>query len=132
MHKMRLLLFGILPLLLTIACSKNEGQNGRASIQGKVFINEIDPASGFVVKEYYALEERVYIVYGDEEFYGDELRTHHDGTFQFNYLSKGNYQIYAYSFCATCPSRTEAIIIPVEITENNQEIIIEDLVIIKD
>jgi len=132
MHQIKPLLFSFVILLLALSCTKEEGQNGRASIQGKILVSQIDPASGFVVKEYYGAEERVYIVYGDDDFYGDELRTHHDGTFRFDYLSQGSYQVYAYSFCASCPSRTEAIIVPIEITENNEEINLEDLVITKD
>lgn len=119
-------------LALSTGCSKTEGEGGRASIQGKVWLQELASSNGAVIREYYAAEERVYIVYGDDDFYGDEIRTHHDGTFRFDYLTKGSYQVYAYKFCANCPSKVEPEIVEVEITENDQQIVLEDIIVQKD
>jgi hypothetical protein len=33
---------------------------------------------------------------------------------------KGNYKVFVYEDCSTCPSGVKEVIIPVEITNNNQ------------
>ena len=42
-------------------------------------------------------DERVYLIYGDEDFYSESVRTDVDGNYQFKGLTKGNYRIYAFS-----------------------------------
>jgi hypothetical protein len=41
--------------------------------------------------------ERVYIIYGDNEFAADDVRTDEAGRFSFEGLQKGNYRIYVLS-----------------------------------
>ena len=43
------------------------------------------------------IDERVYIIYGDEDFYSESVRTDENGKYQFKGLQKGNYRIYAFS-----------------------------------
>ena len=43
------------------------------------------------------VNERVYLIYGDEVFYSEDVRTDADGNYQFRDLNRGNYTIYAYS-----------------------------------
>lgn len=86
-------------------------------------------SSGQLVSEYYGQEERVYIIYGDADFYGNDTRTSYDGTYEFNYLRKGSYTIFAYSDCDTCASGSEAILITTEITKNNSTVELPDLVV---
>ncbi|MDA8556711.1 hypothetical protein N9K77_00690 [bacterium] len=33
----------------------------------------------------------------------DDVNTSYDGTFEFKYLNKGNYEIFVYSDCVDCP-----------------------------
>ena len=127
--RLTLSLFLVLTLLFQ-SCSKDEGVGGLATLEGKVFIQEFN-GSGIMVAEYYAPEERVYIVYGNNEIYDDETRTHYDGGFRFEYLRKGIYTIFAYSDCPTCPGETEAIMQTVEINDRKATITMEDLVIAK-
>lgn len=42
-------------------------------------------------------DERVFIIYGDEEFYSDDVRTDADGNFQFKGLNRGEYTVYVLS-----------------------------------
>ena len=122
---------GILALLLILqSCKKVEGYGGSSSITGRVYLKELNLANQ-VINEYYVPEERVYLVFGDDNYFGDDIRTGYDGTFRFDYLYKGNYTIYAYSNCDTCASGTEPVMVNVEITKNNEEIILPDLVIYK-
>lgn len=43
----------------------------------------------------------VFIVYGDEDFFGDDVETNAEGMYQFEYLRPGEYTVFAYS---TLPS----------------------------
>jgi hypothetical protein len=105
-------------LFLLQSCSKVEGPGGSSSITGKIHIKVYDVA-GNVINEYDAPDEDVYLIYGDEaSFYDDDVKTSYDGTFEFNYLQKGNYQVFVYQDCNTCPSGKEAVIIDVEITDS--------------
>ncbi|MCJ8289958.1 MAG: hypothetical protein HRT58_09870 [Crocinitomicaceae bacterium] len=42
-------------------------------------------------------DERIYIIYGDEDFYSESVRTDENGMFQFNGLTRGDYLVYAFS-----------------------------------
>ncbi|MDB0037738.1 carboxypeptidase-like regulatory domain-containing protein [bacterium] len=42
-------------------------------------------------------DERVYIIYGEEDFYSESVRTDESGRFQFKGLTTGDYRVYALS-----------------------------------
>ena len=97
-------------LFAAVACKKVEGQGGTSSISGRVYIKEYD-AFGEIVQEYYAAEERVFIIYGEEDnVYDDDFRTSFDGSFKFDFLTKGSYKIFVYEDCLSCPSGERAVI----------------------
>lgn len=114
----------LLTLLLTticftfFSCDKEEGEGGKATIKGKVFTYDVSDLTGDTLASYYALEERVYIIYGDNNIYDDDTRTHYDGSFQFQYLKKGDYTLYVYSDCDTCASNKTTVIKEVKIDDN--------------
>ena len=119
-----------LPFLFFVACEKPAGEGGTSSITGKVFMTEYN-VNGIIIAQYYAAREDVFIVYGDNLIYDDRMETHHDGSYEFKYLRKGTYQIFAYSDCDTCAAPTQAILKQVETTENNQQVVVDDLAIDK-
>lgn len=43
------------------------------------------------------VDERVYLVYGDDTFYSDDVRTDANGHYEFKGLNRGSYKIYALS-----------------------------------
>lgn len=43
------------------------------------------------------VDERVYLVYGDDTFYSEDVRTDANGHYEFKGLNRGNYKIYALS-----------------------------------
>ena len=63
--------------------------------------------------------------------YNDSFETSWDGTYRFDYLRKGNYVLYAYSDCDSCPSGKEPVFWEVTIDNNNQLYQISDQVIRK-
>jgi hypothetical protein len=89
----------LLSLLATIvfACEKGEGEGGTNTIKGVVIMEEWN--GDFTIKrdEYPAQKEDVFIVYGEDDFYGNSVETNYNGVYEFEYLREGTYYIYAYS-----------------------------------
>ena len=121
-------LSALLAVLLTSgSCSKVEGPGGSSSITGKLnavlhdgFWNE--------TAEYDLAKEDVYIIYGDENTtYDDDVETSYDGTFKFEYLEPGTYQVFVYDKVAPSelvnyPSGKKVKILTVEITEKKSTV----------
>ena len=113
--------------LVAIGCTQPEGEGGTSTITGKVYAFNYNN-SGVLQEEYYLADEDVFIIYGDgDNFYDDSYKTSFDGSFRFQFLRPGTYTVFAYSDCISCPSGTEAISQTVEITSNNQDIVLEDI-----
>jgi len=68
-------------LLLAVSCEKDPGEGGNSTLEGKVVVHEVSP-SGNILAQYDGAEERVYIIYGDNEIYDDEVRSSYDGRFK--------------------------------------------------
>lgn len=118
----------IVGVLSFSGCNSLPGDGGTSTITGKVFVEKYN-ASGILFQSYYSGGEKVYIIYGDNIGYDDDVQTSYDGTYKFEYLRKGDYTIYAYSDCLTCDGSTEPKIIQASITDNNQVVELEDLII---
>ena len=117
------LLFAVSSALITFnSCKKVEGPGGSSTIKGSL---RIQKTVGSNTTTYLAEEEDVYLVYGTENsFYDDDVKTSYDGTFEFNYLQKGDYKVFVYQDCASCPSGKEPVIRTIEISDNKS---IQDL-----
>ncbi|MBK7130005.1 MAG: carboxypeptidase regulatory-like domain-containing protein [Crocinitomicaceae bacterium] len=63
-------------------------------------------------------DARVYLVYGNETTYGDEVRTGGDGDFRFNNLVKGNYSLYVVSQDTVNSNATVKNSVTLEIKQN--------------
>ncbi len=105
-------------LFLFQSCSKVEGPGGSSSITGKIRI-EVYDIGGTLINSYDAPGEDVYLIYGEDgTFYDDDVETSYDGSFEFDFLQKGKYQLFIYQDCNTCPSGKDVVLVDVEITEN--------------
>ena len=115
------------------SCSKEEGEGGTSVITGKVYVQLYDESGTFIIGEYYAPEEDVYIMYGNDEIYSDRFRTSYDGAYWFKYLRKGNYTLFAYSedLTGSVPSGVVVVKKNVKITENDQLVEVDDIIIQK-
>lgn len=111
---------------------KNEGPGGQAIVRGKIYGREYNASFTQLVDEYYVAEEDVYIVYGDDEIYSDDMKTNHDGSFEFKYLEKGKYTIFVYSKDSTftVPGGKQAIFVEFEITDKKEEVDLGEIVIL--
>lgn len=122
------------------SCKKEAGQGGTSTITGKVTVYDFDPTWTNIGATYPARDEDVYIIYGaDHSTYDDDYKTTHDGTYRFNYLEKGKYQLFAYTkdstgaFNGTYNSANPKIpvFVNVEITGKNQTVVAPEIIILK-
>jgi hypothetical protein len=127
---LKLVLLFIVLISVVSACKKKEGYGGKSTIYGKVLERKYNN-SGVFQNEYYIPEKRVYIVFGDEDFYGDEVRTDFEGKYKFSFLYAGNYTIYTYSECSpveTCDSGIKEVRIEVKVLDNGDVVVGSELV----
>jgi hypothetical protein len=115
-------------ILVTVftGCKKAEGEGGSSVIYGKVYAFDYNGA-GVLQGEYYLADEDVFIVYGEgDNYYDDSYKTSFDGSFRFQYLRPGTYTVFVYSDCDSCPSGTEELSQTVEISGNNEDVVLDD------
>jgi hypothetical protein len=117
---------------LFFSCKKEEGEGGMATIKGSIWVRDWDKNFNLMMYEYPGLDEDVFIVYGDQVGYGDKLSTDLNGNFEFKYLRKGTYTIYALS--DTLPSANVSysqfpVAVKIEISEKKQVIDIGKLTV---
>ena len=125
-----ILIFSVV-LVVFSDCSKYEGQGGAATIKG-VVIEQRYNSLGNVIASYPAPDQDVFIIYGaDNSFYDDDIKTSYDGSYEFRYMRKGTYRIFTYEDCNTCPSGKKEVMKEVEITEKNQELLMDTIYIKK-
>lgn len=127
-----ILLVIIATFLLFTACKKDEGIGGKATITGKIFQQNYDNG-GNLVSGFYVPEIRVYISYGNTNYYDNDVRTGPDGNYEFRGLREGKYSVFTYSqqspLCGICPD----LVVKKEITIDTKKQIAEvaDIVIDK-
>lgn len=84
------------------ACNKGEGKGGTGTVQGYVkIVHHPDDDYQLNTDTINAAKTDVFIVYGDNDYYGDDVETGPDGLYRFEYLRPGNYKVFAYSTLAT-------------------------------
>lgn len=80
-----------------VMLDKCDYDEGTSTITGKIYVLDYNAERTTLLAQYFGADEDVFIVYGDDPFYFDNVKTYHDGTFQFNNLVKGTYTVYALS-----------------------------------
>ena len=128
-NKIKLILPIFILFIVFSSCRKVEGPGGSVTIKGVVIERNHVGTSIF---EYPAADQDVYIIYGSENsFYDDDVSTSYDGSFEFRYLQKGDYQIFAYQDNPSVASGTDEVLVQVNASENNQLIILDTIYIDK-
>ena len=125
MSNFKILIFSLAIIsLIFVSCKKDPGEGGLATINGKVVVYDFDNSFKQLRAIYEPVGLNVYISYGDIPGVGNSVKTAYNGTFQFAYLRKGKYTIYAESKDSSNvnSNKTIAIIRQVEITEKKQVI----------
>jgi hypothetical protein len=94
-YRVALVAFILIPILS--ACLKEPGIGGTTTISGKIYAYDYDSEMNNLRTQYYAPDEDVFIIYGDDSIYSDRTKTSYDGSYRFEYLRPGSYTIFAYS-----------------------------------
>jgi len=127
--KIKLILPIFVLLMVFSSCQKVEGPGGTVTIKGVIIERNHVGTSVF---EYPAADQDVYLIYGNENsFYDDDINTSYDGSFEFRYLQKGNYQVFVYEDDNSVASGTSEVLVDVSATENNQVITLDTIYIDK-
>jgi hypothetical protein len=126
----------ILTLVVIHSCKKPPGPGGRASIIGKIYVKDFNTAAiPPAIAEYYGAGETVYICYGDETVVGNSVKTTTDGSFDFQFLRKGHYKVFALSRDTSIhvagTNKTLPVSFEIDITGTKQIIDLKDITINK-
>ena len=114
--------------ILTVSCKK-EGTGGRASISGVIYEVLIDH-NGDEVERRVAQDKKVFISYGDNTVVNDDVDSDGQGEFKFDYLTRGDYTISAYSDCIVCSTEEDVIEHSLTVSKTDQDVK-QDIVIRK-
>ena len=92
-------LMTLLAMALTMSsCNKGPGEGGTGTVQGYVkLVHHPDDDFTLTPDTMLAAKTDVFIIYGDEAYFGNDVETGADGMYQFEYLLPGNYTVFAYS-----------------------------------
>lgn len=132
MKKLLLFLF-ILVSVIMYSCKRGPGEGGSSTIKGKVYRYKYNANFSAILDSGYTDKEDVFIIYGDDVTFGNDQKTNYDGTYEFKYLRKGKYKIFAYENDSSKYPNTgnKPVLLDVEITKNKQTVEVPDLIIIK-
>lgn len=97
------ILMALLALALILpSCNKGPGDGGTGTVQGYVkLVHHPDDDYTLTPDTMAAAKTDVFIIYGNEVYFGNDVETGADGMYQFEYLRPGDYTVFAYS---TLPS----------------------------
>ena len=103
MNKTIKLLLALMALMwLLPSCNKGPGEGGTGTVQGYVtLVHHPDDDYTLTPATMVAAKTDVFIVYGDENYFGNDVETDANGMYRFEYLRPGDYTVYSYS---TLPS----------------------------
>ena len=88
--------------LLMPSCNKGPGEGGTGTVQGFVkLVHHPDDDYTLTPDTMVAAKTDVFIIYGDEAYFGNDVETNAEGLYQFEYLRPGDYTVFAYSTLPT-------------------------------
>ena len=117
-----------------ISCEKAEGPGGTSTLAGKVWVKDYTSDFRVIQREYWAEDEDVFLIYGNDTIYSDKTSTHYDGSYWFQYLNEGTYTVFVYSDDSArvnpSPSGRIPIKMTVTIDNKNSDVIVPLITII--
>lgn len=121
-----------LSLVNIYSCKKEPGEGGNATVYGRVWVRDYNPTFSALLDSYWAQNEDVFIIYGNEKGVSDRVRTSYNGSYQFKFLRPGKYTIFAYSKDSTLQTLAEIPIIKtITIGNNDNEVEVPQIDILK-
>lgn len=80
--------------ILMTSCEQPEGYGGTSTIKGKLETSFYNEEYSVLVNKEPAVDEEVFLLFGDSENVGDKVETSATGSFEFAFLNPGQYTIY--------------------------------------
>lgn len=122
-------------MITSTSCTKEPGVGGGASVSGSMLIHDYNSLGTFL-GEYEAQNYKVYLIYGnDGGAFDDDVNTSHEGSFEFKYLQKGDYELFVYSdysYCLSCGNLGDSVIsVKFQITDKKQALELSDITVLK-
>jgi hypothetical protein len=133
--KLQTIIWVFASILTIVSCKKEAGDGGNSSIRGKVNLElrGVLENSTPIVGTFPAVDEDVYIVYGNHVSPDDRVQTNYNGEFEFLYLRPGKYKVYVISKDTIAPSSWDGskmtVLREAEITDDKQRITLEEMTI---
>ena len=119
-----------LAIIALNSCKKVEGQGGSSEIVGNVYIQDKNINGDNVGDIYPAQDVKVFIIYGpDGTLHNDDYDTSYDGSYHFEFLTNGTYQIFAYQECPSCDKIDDPVIKTVTIDSKKSTVVAPDIVL---
>lgn len=119
------------------SCKKDAGEGGTSTITGKITNYNYSDRTFLIPDDTFpAVDRDVFIIYGsDGSIAGNDVKTSFDGSYEFKYLQKGKYRIYAYSEDSTENISggwrpNVPVFQEVEITSKNQTVVVPEIIIL--
>ena len=101
-NTIKLLVAFVVVAMLLPSCNKGPGEGGTGTVQGFVkLVHHPDDDYTLTPDTLVAAKTDVFLVYGDEAYFGDDVETGPDGMYRFEYLNPGDYTVFAYSTLPT-------------------------------
>lgn len=105
-----LILITLTALVVLTGCEQEEGYGGSSRITGKVITKFYNDDYSMVIRESPAVDEEVFLLFGDNENVGDRVETSATGSFEFPFLKPGTYTVYYSSIDTTYSHEVEKVI----------------------
>lgn len=86
--------FAILFIFLNFSCTQEEGLGGNSHVKGTLIRQFYNSDFSVYQGEAPAIDEDVFILFGDNMTIDEDVAVSNTGQFEFNYLWPGNYQLF--------------------------------------
>jgi len=96
---------------LISSCTQPEGYGGTSGIKGVLITKYYNNDYSMLIKEDAAVDEDVFVLFGEDDFIGDKVATSATGAFEFPFLNEGDYRLYYMSEDSSTVSDDESTVI---------------------
>ena len=124
----KLISLAFLIILGLSSCSHDEGYGGLATIKGKIYGQNFN-SSGTLVNQGYLGGVKVYISQHGNPSYFDNMDSAYDGSFKFDYLYTGTYDIWVYGDCDYCSWDQIYVLKTIKINSKKAKVVTEDFIV---
>jgi hypothetical protein len=107
-------------LFTLLSCSKEEGYGGLSSISGKVLGKDYN-SNNVLVNQDYIGGMKVYISKHGDSNYFDDVNSSYNGSFKFDYLHPGTYDLWVFGDCDSCAWDQVYELVTVEVSKKENK-----------